>query len=161
MAFTPIETQEQFNEAISERIEQAKRSARKEFEGWVSPEAMQKQTEELSTQLTGLNDQIKVLTDEKTALETQLTEKDGTIAKYERDSVKTKIAREYGLSYEAIGFIQGEDEEAIRKSAETLKGLVESNQKPVPAPPLGNPENPPAEDGVLAAFRKLNPNIKL
>lgn len=154
-------TQEEVNKLVGQARLEGKEIGRKEFDGWISPEAMQKQTEELSTQLAGLNDQIKALTDEKTDLQTQLTEKDGTIAKYERDSVKTKIAREYGLSYEAIGFIQGEDEEAIRKSAETLKGLVESNQKPVPAPPLGNPENPPAEDGVLAAFRKLNPNIKL
>ena len=157
MAFTPIETQEQFNEAISERIEQAKRSARKEFEGWVSPGELEKQTSDLNAQLTGLNDQIKTLVDEKAALETQLTEKDGAIAKYERDSVKTKIAREYGLPYEAIGFIQGEDEEAVRKSAEALKGLVGSAN----VPPLGNPEARSEDDGVTAAFKKLNPNIKL
>lgn len=147
-------TQEEVNKLVGQARLEGKEAGRKEFEDWVSKD-------EYDKQMTGLNDQIKALTDERTNLQTQLTEKDGTIAKYERDSVKTKIAREYGLSYEAIGFIQGEDEEAIRKSAETLKGLVESNQKPVPAPPLGNPENPPAEDGVLAAFRKLNPNIKL
>jgi chromosome segregation ATPase len=149
-------TQEEVNKLVGQARLEGKEIGRKEFDGWISPEAMQKQTEELSTQLTGLNDQIKALTDEKTDLQTQLTEKDGTIAKYERDSVKTKIAREYGLSYEAIGFIQGEDEEAIRKSAESLKNLVGSAQ----VPPLGNPEPKPEEDGVLAAFRQMNPNIK-
>ena len=63
-----------------------------------------------------VNDQIKTLTDEKAAFEAKLTEKDGQIAKYEIDSVKTRIAREAGLSYEAISFLQGEDEEAIKKS---------------------------------------------
>ena len=149
-------TQEEVNKLVGQARLEGKEIGRKEFDGWISPEAMQKQTEELSTQLTGLNDQIKTLTDEKTDLQTQLTEKDGTIAKYERDSVKTKIAREYGLSYEAIGFIQGKDEEAIRKSAESLKNLVGSTQ----VPPLGNPEPKPEEDGVLAAFRQMNPNIK-
>lgn len=149
-------TQEEVNKLVGQARLEGKEIGRKEFDGWISPEAMQKQTEELSAQLTGLNDQIKTLTDEKTDLQTQLTEKDGTIAKYERDSVKTKIAREYGLSYEAIGFIQGEDEEAIRKSAESLKNLVGSAQ----VPPLSNPEPKPEEDGVMAAFRQMNPNIK-
>ena len=150
MAFTVIETQEQLDAIVGERVSRAKDSARKEFEGWISPEDMAKQTEDL-------NSMIKALTDEKTALETQLTEKNGQIAKYETDSVKTKIAREFGLSYEAIGFLQGEDEDTIRKSAESLKSLVGGNK----VPPLGNPELPPEEDGVVAAFKKMNPNIKL
>ena len=36
--FTPIETQEALNAIIVERVEQAKRSVRKEFEGYLSPE---------------------------------------------------------------------------------------------------------------------------
>lgn len=157
MAFQVIETQEQLDAIVGERVARAKDSARKEFEGWISPDELTKKTADLNTQLGSLNDQLKTLTDEKTALETKLTEKDGQIAKYETDSVKTKIAREFGLSYEAIGFLQGEDEEAIKKSAESLKNLVGSSK----VPPLGNPETPPEEDGVTAAFKKLNPKIKI
>ena len=157
MAFQVIETQEQLDAIVGERVARAKDSARKEFEGWISPDALAKQTEDLNTQLGSLNDQLKTLADEKAALESKLTEKDGQIAKYETDSVKTKIAREFGLSYEAIGFLQGEDEETIRQSAESLKNLVGT----VKVPPLGNPETPPEEDGVTAAFKKMNPNIKL
>ena len=150
-------TQEEVNQLVGKARLEGKEAGRKEFEGWISPDELAKQTEGLNEQLTGLNDQIKTLSDEKTDLQTQLTEKDGQIAKYEIDSVKTRIARECGLSYEAIGFIQGEDEEAIRKSAESLKNLVGANKMP----PLYNPEMPPEEDGVTAAFRKMNPNIKL
>ena len=145
-------TQEEVNKLVGQARLEGKEAGRKEFEGWVSKD-------EYDKQMTGLNDQIRALTDEKTNLQTQLTEKDGTIAKYEIDSVKTRIAREAGLSYEAIEFLQGDNEEAIKKSAEALKGLV--GTKTNPTPPLGNPENPPAEDGVIAEFRKLNPNIKL
>ena len=150
-------TQEEVNKLVGQARLEGKEAGRKEFEGWISPDELAKQTAGLNEQLTGLNDQLKTLSDEKTNLQTQLTEKDSTIAKYEIDSVKTRIARECGLSYDAVGFIQGEDEEAIRKSAESLKNLVGSTQ----APPLANPETPPEEDGVVAAFRKLNPNIKL
>lgn len=157
MAFTVIETQEQLDAIISERVARAKDSARKEFEGWISPDALEKKTAELNSQLTGLNDQIKTLTDEKATLETTIEEKNGKLAQYEIDSVKTKVAREYGLSYDAIEFLQGADEEAIKKSAESLKHLVGANK----TPPLGNPEKPMEEDGVVAAFKKLNPNVKL
>ena len=150
-------TQEEVNKLVGQARLEGKEAGRKEFEGWISPDELAKQTAELNEQLTSLNDQLKTLSDEKTNLQTQLTEKDGTIAKYEMDSVKTKIARDCGLSYDAIGFLQGEDEEAIRKSAESLRSLVGAKT----APPLGNPETPPEEDGVTAAFRKLNPNLKI
>ena len=143
-------TQEEVNQLVGKARLEGKEAGRKEFEGWISQE-------ELNKQVAGLTDQIKTLEGEKTTLQTQLTEKDGKIAQYEIDSVKTRIAREFDLSYEAIGFLQGEDEEAIRKSAESLKSLVGTNR----TPPQFNSEMPPAEDGVMAEFKKLNPNIKL
>ena len=143
-------TQEEVNALVGKARQEGKEAGKKEFEGWISPD-------DFNTKLSALTDQVKTLTGEKETLQTQLTEKDGTIAKYEIDSVKTKVARECGLSLEAVEFIQGNDEEAIRKSAEALKGLVGSKS----VPPLGNPETPPEEDGVMAAFKKMNPNIKL
>ena len=156
MADEKLFTQEEVNKLVGTARLEGKDAVRKEYEGWISPDEFTKKTEDLNTQLNGLNDQIKTLTDEKAAFEAKLTEKDGQIAKYEIDSVKTRIAREAGLSYEAISFLQGEDEEAIKKSAESLKNLVGSAQ----VPPLGNPEPKPEEDGVMAAFRQMNPNIK-
>lgn len=140
-------TQEEVNKLVGQARLEGKEAGRKEFDGWVSPDEMNKK-------LTGLNDQIKTLSDEKANLQTQLTEKDGQIAKYETDSVKTKVAREFGLSYEAKDFLRGEDEEAIRKSAESLKALVGSHKEP-----LFNPE--PAKDGNSTdqAFREMLGNL--
>lgn len=149
-------TQEEVNELVGQARLEGKEVGRKEFKDYISPDDLAKQTEDLNTELGKLNDQLKALEEEKAALETQLSEKDDTIADYERASVKNNIAREFGLSYEAVEFLQGDDEEAIRKSAESLKNLVGAK----PAPKY-NPEQPPAEDGVTAAFKKLNPNIKL
>ena len=157
MAEEKMFTQEEVNKLVGQARLEGKDAGRKEYEGWISPDELEKQKGELSKQLEGLNGQIKTLTDEQTLLKTQLTEKDDAIAKYEIDSVKTRVAREFGLSYEAIGFLQGEDEAAIKKSAEALKGLV-GTQK---VAPTFNPEIPPEEDGVTAAFKKLNPKIKI
>ena len=98
MAEEKMFTQEEVNKMVGTARLEAKDVIRKEYEGWISPDELQKKTEELNTQLSGLNDQLQALTDEKTNLQTQLTEKDDTIAKYEIDSVKTRVAREYGLS---------------------------------------------------------------
>lgn len=143
-------TQEEVNKLVGQARLEGKEIGRKEFEGFISPEEAKKQTESLT-------EQLKTLTDEKTALETQLTESKSKIAGYEIDSVKTKVARELGLPLDAMEFLQGEDEEAIKKSAESLKALVGTRK----APPLSDPEQPPAEDGVTAAFKKMNPNIKI
>lgn len=157
MAEDKMFTQEEVNKLVGQARLEGKDAGRKEYEGWISPDDLAKQREELSAKVEELNGQITTLTDEQTLLKTQLTEKDDAIAKYEIDSVKTRVAREFGLSYEAIGFLQGEDEEAIKKSAEALKDLVGAQ---APSPSF-NPEMPPEEDGVTAAFRKMNPKIKL
>ena len=150
-------TQEEVNKMVGQARLEGKDAGRKEFEGWISPEELEKQKAEMQTKLDGLDGQVRTLTEEQAKLQTQLSEKDGTIAKYEIDSVKTRIAREVGLTWDAVQFLQGEDEEAIKKSAESLKAIV-GTQK---TPPAFNPEMPPEEDGVTAAFKKLNPNIKL
>ena len=150
-------TQEEVNKLVGQARLEGKEIGRKEFEGWISPDDMAKQNDGLNSQLKSLTDQVKTMTDEKENLQKQLSERDGQIANYEINSVKLRIARECGLSYEAVDFLQGSDEEAIRKSAESLKSLV----GPAKVPPLGNPETPPEEDGVTAAFKKMNPNIKL
>lgn len=157
MAEDKVFTQEEVNQLVGKARLEGKEIGRKEFEGWISPDEMEKQSKDLNARVNDLSEQINTLSTEKESLQTQLNEKDGQIAKYEIDSVKTKIARECGLSYEAIGFLQGEDEEAIRASAESLKSLVGTSK----VPPLANPESQPEEDGVTAAFKKMNPNIKL
>lgn len=144
-------TQDEVNAMVGKARLEGKEAGKKEFEGWISPD-------ELNTKLGALTEQVSALTSEKENLQTQITEKDGKIAQYEIDSVKTRVARELGLSFEAVGFIQGDDEEAIKKSAESLKNLV--GDKKQPTPPFGNPEPPIEEDGVTAAFYKLNPNLR-
>ena len=151
MADEKLFTQEEVNKLVGAARLEGKDAVRKEYEGWISPEEFSKKTEDLNVQLNGLNDQIKTLTDEKTAFKTQLSEKDEKIAKYEIDSVKTKIAKEFGLSWEAKDYLQGEDEEAIRDSAKGLKKLVGSGS---PAPAF-NPEPARDTNSKDAAFRSM------
>ena len=119
--FKVIETQEQLDAIIGERLKRERETIRKEYDGFLSPEdATKKYAGYLSPE------------DEKKKYSgylppEEVAKKDAQIKQYETDSVKTRIAHEAGLSYEAIGFLKGDDEEAIKKSAESLKALVGSN----------------------------------
>ena len=103
--FKVIETQEQLDAVISKKLERERETIRKEYEGFLSPEDVTKKYE-------------GYLSPEKAA------EKDAKIKGYEIDSVKMRIAHETGLSYDAVGFLKGEDEKEIKKSAESLKSLM-------------------------------------
>lgn len=116
--FKVIETQEQLEEVLKDRLKHERETAKKEFEGYLSPEdAAKKYAGYLSPE-----DEAKkyagYLSPEEAA------KKDAKIKGYETDSVKMRIAHEAGLSYEAAAFLRGEDEESIKKSAESLKGIV-------------------------------------
>lgn len=146
--FKVIETQEQLEEVLKERLKRERETAKKEFEGYLSPEdAAKKYAGYLSPE--EIERKYKdYLSPEEAA------KKDAKIKGYETDSVKTRIANEMGLSYDAVGFLKGEDEESIRKSAETLKGLVGTG---TPAP-LANPEGNPSETN--AALRNTLKSLK-
>lgn len=116
--FKVIETQEQFDEMLKDRLKRERETVKKEYEGYLSPaDIAEKYKGYLSP--TDIEAKFKdhLSPEEATKLRTK-------IKGYETDSVKTRIAHETGLSYEAVQFLRGEDEDSIRKSAESLKGLV-------------------------------------
>ena len=129
--FKPIETQEELNNIIKDRLKRERESTEKRFEGWISPEDHAK----------ALADSNKAFDDYKKAHEgdealiKDLTAKNKS---YETASLKSRIAHEVGLSYEWIGRISGEDEKSIRADAESLKKLVGAGQTVVL--PTKNPE---------------------
>lgn len=128
--FKVIETQEQLDALIGERIKKAKESAKKEFEGYLSPEEAKKyegylSPEDVAKKYEGYLSPEEIAKKYAGYLSPEeAAKKDAKIKGYETDSVKTRVAHEVGLSYDAVSFLKGEDEESIRKSAESLKNLV-------------------------------------
>lgn len=153
--FKTIETQEQFDAAIKGRLEREK----VKYEGQI--EALNKKIEEQSgdfqKQISELTQALNTAKEEKATFDTTIAEKDAKLKEYELHSVKTQVAHELGLSYEAVNFLQGSDENEIRKSAEALKGLVK-----VTTTPLANPE-PNIKDTEKAtkdlALRQMSRNL--
>lgn len=138
--FKVIETQEQLEEVLKERLKRERETAKKEFEGYLSPE-------DVAKKYTGYLSPEEVENKYKGYLSPEdAAKKDAKIKGYETDSVKTRIANEIGLSYNAVGFLRGEDEESIRKSAEALKGLVGAG---ITAPLANLEQNSSATDTAL------------
>lgn len=146
--FTPIETQEQLDSIIGERIKEVREKAEKKYEGYLSPEEVTKKYE-------GYLSPDEVTKKYKGYLSPdEVAAKDAKIKGYESHSVKTRIAHELGLSYESIDFLKGDDEESIRKSAETLKALVGNRI----APPLASHDEP-IGNSVDASLRNMVKNL--
>ncbi|MCQ2087961.1 MAG: DUF4355 domain-containing protein [Bacilli bacterium] len=142
--FKIIETQEQLDSIILERIGRVKESVRKEFEGYISPEEFTKKTEALNTEIANLKENLNKSNEKIKGFDAEILERDEKIKSYELNSVKTKVAAELGLDYKLVSRISGDTEEDIRKDAESLKELF----KPQYAAPMhstegnaGNSEN--------------------
>lgn len=146
--FKVIETQEQLEEILKERLARERKTVEKEYEGYLSPEDVaEKYKNYISAEDAAEKYEGYLSPDDAAALRAKLKG-------HETDSAKTRIAHEFGLSYEAIQFLKGEDEESIKKSAEILKGLVGAG---APAP-LANLEVDPS--GTDAALKNTLKSLK-
>ena len=153
--FKEIKTQEELDAIIQGRVARAEETAKKKYEGYISPDDFKSKTDGLNQQIAALN---KSLEDEKAKVK-DFEKKDGEsqakIKQYETDSLKTKIAAELGLPYELTGRLVGDTEETIKADAQKLLGIVRKNN----VPPLGNTEGHEANPEKEALKGFLN-NLK-
>ena len=114
--FKIIETQEEFDARISERLKRAAETTAKKYEGWTSPE-------DLETVKSDYESKIKTLEDSVASAEQKLKDKDIEIAesaKYRTDLEKTRIALQAGLKIEYADRLRGETEEEWKADAAEL-----------------------------------------
>lgn len=137
--FKPIESQEQFDAMVKDRLERAERSFIEKYG----------KSDELKTQLGAKDDQIAELTKQleeaNKNFESSKAQVDGLNAKvlqYETDSVKTRVAHEEGIPYEMASRLAGDNEEAIRADAKALAKMMKAQAT---TPPPFKPELPPQD----------------
>lgn len=145
--FTPITTQAEFDAAIAERLSRQEKSIRAQFDGMMPAGDVEKLKAGYEETITGLKKQA----DEAAGQIADLTAK---VGRYESDSVKTRIALEMGLPMGMASRLAGDTEDAIRRDAEALRGMM----KPTAAP-LANPE-PSSGDSKSAALAGLLRSVR-
>ena len=151
--FTTIETQEQLDRIIGDRIRRAEEKAAEKYSDY---DAIKSQNTDLTNQIAQLTEQIRKQTetiDGNKAIVDDLTSK---VQAYETASVKTKVALEMGLPYQMADRLTGTDEESIRKDAESMAALFSSNK---PVAPLGSGEPMMSGDPKEAAWKNLAESI--
>ena len=159
--FTPINTQEEFDAAISSRLKRERESLTKSLtqkfaeDGYLSPDAVSELKAGYDKQIGELNTAIETANKKAAAYDKDIAEKDAAIKKYETASVKARIAHETGLPYELAGRLSGESEEDIRKDAQLLVKLVgDTNRRSDPLS-LGEPGGNGHGNKADAAYKAL------
>ena len=163
MSFQEIKTQEEFDEAIKERLTREREKYSKEIERLTSENKEKGETiSQLQQTKTDLEGKNKDLTEKQNQHEAELKERDDKIKGYETDSAKKRIAREAGLPEEMAGRLSGETEEEMKKDAETLAPLFKVTE-PQPNSPMGKTEpagNDNKQDAKDAALKSMLQNME-
>lgn len=146
--FKKIETQEEFDAAIKDRLVREN----KKYEGFVSPDKLVELKADYEKEISKKYENYTSPDD----LENMKKDYEGKIAKYESDSVKTRIANEMGLPSSLASRLKGSNEEEIRKDAESFAGFFQKE------PPLATGEQTVAtkEQEKELAYKKLLRNLR-
>lgn len=149
--FTPINTQEELNNVIGERLRRERETVSKEFEQRIS----EKEAEigKFKTDMEALNKQLEDANQKISGI-SALEEK---IKGYEAASVKSRIAREVGLPYELAERLSGDSEEDIRKDAEGLRKLIGAGKQ---APLAGGERNTGKQQDDKNGWKKVLQDLK-
>jgi len=152
MSFKAIETQEEFDRIISERLSRQKESFEKQLADYDQLKTAKADLESQVGTLQSTIEQSKAGQEDYTKQISDLTSK---VAGYETANLRTRIALQNGLPYDLADRLVGDDEESIKADAERLSSFV---AKPMSAP-LKNVE-PNIQKDENSAYRKLVDGLK-
>ena len=144
----PITTQEQLDAVIGERLKREREGIAKKYGDYTD---LQTKVADYEKQLAANAKAMKEASEKATGYEKQLAERDAKIKSYETSSVKMRIAHEIGIPYELADRLSGEDENAIRKDAESVAKFL-TKQTP---PPAKSNDPAPGGKGTSAAYKTL------
>lgn len=132
--FTPINTQEELDAILAERLRRKDEQTAKKYGDY---DDLKTKVTTYETQIGDLNEKLEELTGKQKGHEKEVSELTAKVKKYETAALKSRIASEKGLPLELADRLTGETEEELGKDAEKLLGVVGKTKK---AAPLADPE---------------------
>lgn len=144
--FKVIESQEQFDEAIKDRIERAEEKTRKEMSG---------QIEELKSKLESLIGENENYKEELASLEEKnerISSLEGEIEGYKKADLRRKVAMDNNIPFKLADRIVGDDEESMVEDAKKLAVYFEKKNVETP---LRSYDNPNKGDDKTGAYKAL------
>lgn len=152
MSFKAIETQEEFDRIISERLSRQKESFEKQLADYDQLKTAKADLESQVGTLQSTIEQSKAGQEDYTKQISDLTSK---VAGYETANLRTRIALQNGLPFDLADRLVGEDEESIKADAERLSSFVTKQH----SAPLKDVE-PNIQKDEKSAYRKLVEGLK-
>ncbi|MFS7001200.1 DUF4355 domain-containing protein [Carnobacterium maltaromaticum] len=145
--FKAINTQEEFDEAVKNRVKREQETIEKKYADY----------EQLKTRNTELEEKVAKSDESSKAHEITVADLNAKISDYETASLRTKIAVQNGLPLDLAERLVGTDEASIKADAERLAGFVVKQATP---PPLKDTETLLGEskDG---AYKNLIENLNI
>ena len=134
MEFKPINTQEEFDAAIAERLKRQKETIEAKYQDY---DTLKNENVTLKTQLGKANEALEAGKTGTEDLNKQIAELTGKVDKYELSSLKTNIALQNGIPYDLADRLNGEDEASIIEDAKRLASYIGQSE---PIAPLKSSE---------------------
>lgn len=154
--FKVIETQEQLDAIIGERVKRAERRAEeKASEKHADYNDLKTKAEAYEKQIAELSEQIKGSETKQADSAKQIEDLTGKVHQYEMASVKTKIALETGLPYQLADKLSGDDEDAIRADAKRMAEFVARPAAPIGAMEPTGSNDDPGKTALLNMARQI------
>lgn len=122
--FKTINTQEEFDNAIKDRLNRAENKIREEYKAWISPDEQKKQADAHKAEIENLKTAHSKELEKYAGYDQKFADFESKIHGYEVSALKMRIAQEKKLPPESVEFLQGEDEESITQSAGRLASLT-------------------------------------
>lgn len=146
--FKTIETQEELNVIIKERLKRQKESLEEQYADY---EQLKTRNAELQTENSTLMAAAEESKEAASKYDQTIADLNSKVTSYETANLRTRIAIQNGLPLDLADRLVGEDEASLKADAERLSGFVKA-QKPVP--PLKDTEQP-LGDEKDNAYKKL------
>lgn len=151
MTFKVIETQEELDQIIQERLNRQK-------EKFADYDEIKARNSELESEVGTLKATLEKTNANAKSHEQIVSDLNAKIADYETANLRIKIALQNGLPIDLADRLVGSDEESIKADAERLASFV--SKKAQTPPPLKNQEPPLGEDKD-GAYKNLIENLNL
>jgi len=155
--FTPINTQEELDRIIADRLSRKESQVRAEFSDYAE---IKEKAEKYDTDIAELKGQLEAsnqtATDNEANLNKRIDELTAQVKQYEDGSLKRRIAKESGLPEELAGRLNGATEDEMREDAKALKSVFDATE----TVPLRDTEAGASANDTRAALREMLNDIK-
>lgn len=129
--FKVIETQEQLDSVIKDRLSRAENKVRDEYKGWTSPDALKELTSKHADEIKALKEAHSKELEKYSGYDEKFIDQEKKIHSLEITNLKNRIVSEKNLPLSAVEFLSGETEEEISNSADRLSKLSQMSSHPV------------------------------